>query len=210
MREPGNNNTTFQDLFDKFEFNGATVAAFYAMLLDNLKIDYKIYLGSIPYVKAFYGGKAVDFYPKSYPESDYAYIYSSKGSFYNYLKISKTHITEQGKKDNVEELFKRYFYDTAAINLKQLAALFYMNRGMEFFWKKNYTEAYRQMEKAYFLYPCHRVRWFTGISLGAIVTKGKLSEEEKIPYLERGVELGAVYNPDEFPELKPAASSKHP
>jgi len=63
------------------------------------------------------------------------------------------------------------------IDKKQLAGILYYNAGVDASSKENFEEAYKDFEKAYFLYPSQKLRYFVMASLAGLVLEDKMKED---------------------------------
>lgn len=203
---------TFQDVFEKGEYTHNTATAFFVWLFDQLKLEYSIRGDSVTYAKVKAGKNTVDFafpVPKDVTQSvagvgvgsvmvgvgTYYHAFINyrefKKPFTKYLSATKAYSSEGGK--NVkEEVFNQFYYDTTSLNRNQLAGLLYWQLSIAGERKKDLTEAYKNCEKAYYLYPCHRTKFHLIGVLNKMIAKeseGKETDRSGANY-QRLMQLG--------------------
>ncbi|HEX8516757.1 MAG TPA: hypothetical protein VF868_11195 [Bacteroidia bacterium] len=69
--------------------------------------------------------------------------------------VSKSELDEQG----YDQLFEKSFYADEKINFQQLVGLQYYNSAVEYFNAKDFKNTLSQIQKAYVLYPCERIKF---------------------------------------------------
>jgi hypothetical protein len=171
-------NPGFGELFSTGNYNCATATALYTLLLDKTSIAYNIretpqhvYIVAAPetynliFETTAPGAKFLDLNEKS------------KNQFLEYLYNNKIISKGEWTSGDKNELFKKFFFNDSVINKRQLAGLLYYNAGVDAIGKENFNEGYKNFEKAYFLYPCQKIRYFVIISLASLLVEDKMKND---------------------------------
>jgi hypothetical protein len=185
-------NPVFSQIFDNGNYNCATASALYAVLLNKLNVEYSI------------REKPTHVYIVAAPSS-YNIVYETtapgamvfqlndkvKTEYLDYLYKNKMIGREEWESSDKDALFEKYFYGDNAINLQQLCGLLYYNLGIEAAQKEDYAATYKNFEKAYFLHPGARMKYFVSMSLASYLYKAeRLKEEEKLAAINRYIQIG--------------------
>jgi tetratricopeptide (TPR) repeat protein len=97
---------------------------------------------------------------------------------------------EEWENGDRKALFEKYFYGDEVIDLQQMCGLLYYNLGIEAWQNEDYTTAYKNFEKAYFLHPGSRMKYFVSTSLALHLYKANLNEDEKLTAISRYMQVG--------------------
>ncbi len=183
-------NPRFSQMFEDGGFNCATATALYALLLDQFSIQYHI--RETPdhvYIIADPEKNNVVFETTAPGASFYTISEKDKTKFVEYLYNNKIISKEQWITGDKKQLFDRYYYSDEVIDKRKLAGLLYYNLGIAAFNNENQEEAYKNFEKAYFLYPSARIKYFVSVCLVNVLLKNNMSENEHAyPYYLRLIE----------------------
>ncbi len=180
-------NPSFGELFNSGNYNCATATALYALLLDKLGVKYSIrqtpthvYLVAEPetlhviFETTAPGSRPVEINDKS------------KTQFINYLYKNKLISKEEYFSGDKNEVFQKHFYGDDVIDKKNMAGILYYNAGIKAISEDDHREAYKDFEKASYLYPDKKMTYLTVVCLGKIITeKGMLEDEKVYPYFLR-------------------------
>jgi len=184
-------NPSFGQLFIDGNYNCATATALYALLLDKLKINYSIRQTPVHvYIVAEPATLNILFETTAPGSKPVEITEKSKAAYVTYLYNNKLISKEEYNSDDKNELFEKHFYSDELIDKKKLAGLLYYNRGVEAMTEEHYNEAYKNFEKASFLYPDKKITYFTFLCLANIILdKGMAENEDALPYFIRFSEL---------------------
>lgn len=144
----------FNQLFDKGEYNCVSATALYAIVLGEFNIDYEIretpthiYLVADPK----YTNVLIE---STLPQNGtIEFDYKTKKAYVEYLVTNKIISAEEFESTPVDKLFEKHYDQNKIIDLNELAALLYYNKGIAFFNKKDYSEASYSFKKANMIYP---------------------------------------------------------
>lgn len=147
----------FHEIIYNGVYNCVTATALYAIMLDRLDIPYNIketprhvYLIAFPKREQILMESTDPAQGYVYHNDDY------KSMFVQNLRKSKLISEQEFKSQDINELFKKYYYVDKDINLQQLISIHYSNNANTYFEKENIREFQEQIKKASFLYPCPR------------------------------------------------------
>src|SRR5688572_33328749 len=97
---------------------------------------------------------------------------------------------DEWKSTDRNALFEKYFYTQGSISKQQLAGLLYYNQGVAAAGNEDYQEAYRNFEKAWFLYPVEKLKYYISYSLANLILKdGSIDDEKAYPVYLRFAEV---------------------
>lgn len=185
-------NPVFSQIFANGSYNCATASALYAILLNKLNIEYSIReKPTHVYIVAAPSSHNIIFETTAPGAMVMQLNENAKTKFLEYLHDNKLVGKEEWESSDRNALFDKYFYDDEAIDLQQLCGLLYYNLGIEAAQKDDYATAYKNFEKAYFLHPGSRMKYFVSGMLAAWLYKAvNLTEEEKISGYNRYMQVG--------------------
>lgn len=148
----------FPHLFVNGTFNCLTASAYYGFLMDSLGIPYD-------FVETFN-----HVHPVAYPEGEQIKIETTdrisgiryydeelKKQFVEYLLQAGKISRDVYYANSIEDLFNEYFLPQTKVGLQELAGLHYMNDALYMFDVDDFTLAFEQIKKAYFIYPSERI-----------------------------------------------------
>ena len=185
-------NPAFAQIFSNGNYNCATASALYAVLLNKLNVEYSIReMPTHVFIVAAPSTYNVVYETTAPGAMIYQLNENVKKTYLEYLQKNKLIGQEELESGDRNALFEKYFYGNNAINLQQLCGLLYYNRGIEAVQQEDYVTAYKNFEKAYFLHPGLRMKYFVSTSLALNLYKAtNLSEDEKITTLSRYMQVG--------------------
>ncbi|MBO9571399.1 MAG: hypothetical protein J7497_04220 [Chitinophagaceae bacterium] len=189
-------NPVFPQLFENGQYNCATASALYALLLDKLSVQYNIReTPTHVYIVAAPATYNLVFETTAPGTMIYSFNDKMKSQYIEYLANNKIITKEEINSTDKNELFEKHFYNSKPIELRQLSGLLYYNMAIAALDEKKYAEAYKNLEKAYFLYPETKIKYLLEMSLGAVLTdKDKITEQDKLPYLQRFLQVASQEN----------------
>ncbi|NII25049.1 hypothetical protein HB364_08165 [Pseudoflavitalea sp. X16] len=189
-------NPAFSEIFDNGKYNCATASALYALLLGKLAIEYDIHeTPDHVYIVAAPTSHNVIFETTAPGATAWQLNDKSRQQFVEYLYNNKIISKEEWTNGNQDELFKKHFYNDKAIGLRELTGLLYYNMGVAATQEENYEKAYRYFERAYFLYPDKKIKYFISITLASFILKSEENgeaEEKVFPGYIRYMQVGNV------------------
>ena len=150
--------TLFPHLFVNGTFNCLTASAYYGFLMDSLGITYE------------FKETTNHVHPVAFP-SDFQikiettdrisgieyYDDKLKSKFVDYLLESSIIDQNEFLAKSTEQLFFEYFFPESSIGMRELAGLHYMNDALYNFYVSETDKAFKQIKKAYYLYPSDRM-----------------------------------------------------
>lgn len=184
-------NPAFGQIFQNGNYNCATASALYAFLLDKFAISYAIReTPTHVYIVAAPETNNVMFETTTPGAQIMTFNDKVKTQFVDYLYENKMISKDEYSGGDKSELFNKYFYSDKPIGIKELCGLLYYNKGIEAMQAEKYLDAYRHLEKSYFLYPEEKLKYFLTLSLTMVVYKeDQLTDDEKLPYYFRYIQL---------------------
>jgi len=185
-------NPFFAQIFVNGNYNCATASALYAILLNKLNIEYSIREKPTHVYIVVAPSSQNIVYETTAPGAMVMQLNeSAKSKYLEYLHDNKLIGKEEWESSDKNALFEKYFYGDNEINLQQLCGLLYYNLGIEAVQKEDYENAYKNFEKAYFLHPGSRMKYFVSMTLATHLYKAvNLSEEEKLTAMNRYMQVG--------------------
>lgn len=189
-------NPAFNEIFVNGNYNCVTASVLYALLLERLAVEYNIReTPTHVYIVAAPASHNVVFETTTPGITVYSLNEKAKTQYLEYLASNKIISREDLASGNKNELFDKHFYNDKPIAIRELAGLMYYNLGVAGLDAGDYRSAYRNFEKAYFLYPGTKLKYILGISVASILfNTDKISKEEKLPFLTRYLEIGSKEN----------------
>jgi hypothetical protein len=172
-------NPTFSQLFVNGDYNCATATALYALMLEKLSIDYNI--RETPqhvYIIAAPQTHNIIFETTAPGARFYQFTDKGKAEYVEYLYNNKMISKEEWANGDKNEIFNKHFYTDELIDKRKLAGLLYYNLGVEATNKEDYKEAYKNFEKAYFLYPDKKIKYFVSVTLASVLFEKTIMENE--------------------------------
>jgi tetratricopeptide (TPR) repeat protein len=150
--------TLFPDIFSDGVFNCLTASACYGFLFSNLDVDFEFKESSNHVHPVAFPATLHIKVETTDPINGFKYFEPKlKVQFVNYLLNAKIISKEEANQSSIENIFNKYYFPESSIGLKELAGLQYMNDALFNFSLDNFNYAFRQIQKAYFLYPSDRV-----------------------------------------------------
>lgn len=188
-------NPMFSQVFADGGYNCATATALYAVLLEKLSINYNI--SETPdhvYIIADPQNNHVIFETTTPGSVVYTINEKEKIKFVEYLYNNKLISKEDWLTKDKKLLFEQHYYSDEPIDKRKLAGLLYYNLAVDNIASENYKAAYKNLEKANFLYPSARIQYFLSVCLVNTLLKDGMQENEAaLPYYLRLLE---VFNKD--------------
>lgn len=184
-------NPLFKEIFENGNYNCVTASAIYALLLQQFSVSYDIReTPTHVYIVANPGASNVILETTAPGMKTMQFTEAGKTKFLEYLVNNKLITAAEATGPEKEQLFEKYFFGDEKIDLKQLGGLLYYNIGVEAGQKEDYLKGYKNLEKAYMLYPSKKIAYLTANMLGAYLAGKDLADEEKRwPYYLRLLEL---------------------
>jgi tetratricopeptide (TPR) repeat protein len=178
--------TQFSDIFRNGVYNCVTASAYYALLLKEIDIPYKIretpqhiYLVANP-------GSSEILFESTNPQNGYtSFDLRFKESYVNSLHDSKLISDEEIRAFGVEKLFLKYYFQDSVISLRQLGGIHYYNDGIYLMNKKRYRQAVKSFEKSYFLYPGKRTEFALFNAYASVLNATDYSDFGDLDYFSR-------------------------
>jgi hypothetical protein len=149
----------FEEIFYNGYYNCVSATALYALAFEELKIPYSIkeepthvYIVAYPY------GERIILETTSPLGGYYSLSDDFKQNYIRKLKDQKLISAQEYATQDVKILFDKYYFGAdTEVSLQQLAGLQYLNDALYKADDKKPEESFRQLEKAYLLYPSERI-----------------------------------------------------
>lgn len=150
----------FNNIFENGTYNCVTASALYALIFDAFDINYSIKeTPSHVYLIADTSGQQT-LIESTLPGSGVVtYNDKFKREFVEYLNTQKIISDDEFKTSTTQQLFKRYYTKDKSINLYQLAAIQYYNKGVFLMLDQKYSGAIIPLKKAASIYPSTNVNY---------------------------------------------------
>ena len=166
------NNARFEFLLDAGEYNCLTASALYAMAFQRFNMPYQLRSTTDHVYVIVNPGPGETIIETTDPQNGvYQYSDQYKKAYIERQVKTKMISKDEYNANNVDFLFKKYFYTSDTIDLKQLAGYHYYNNAVDLLGKENYTEASNQLMKAYLLNRSAKVEYLLIIALSAQLEK---------------------------------------
>jgi tetratricopeptide (TPR) repeat protein len=174
----------FPDIFSTGYFNCLTASAYYGFIFSNLGIDFE-FKETMNHVHpvAFPGSLQIKVETTD-PINGFQYFDNKlKLQFVSYLINSKTISKEDAQDIPLDSIFNKYYFPESSIGMKELAGLQYLNDAFFKYGNGDFESAFKQIQKAYFLYSDKRVSTLMLFLLSECINKQDYKEVEDISFL---------------------------
>ncbi len=158
----------FKDLFKHGQYNCVTASALYALLMEHYQIDYQIketpnhvYLIAEPLRSNILLESTNPRNGLQVMSDDY------KRKYINYLAANKIISEDEVESESLHNLFEEHHNKDVTIDIYQLAALQYYNKGVFLLKAKKTDAAIKNLEKANLIYPSNGVRFMLNLAIGS-------------------------------------------
>jgi tetratricopeptide (TPR) repeat protein len=207
----------FTDIFESGNYNCVTASALYAMIFEDLGINYVIKETPVHvYLIAEPEGNEILVETTMPNKGILVFDERFKKNYVDYLHNSKFISDSEYNSGSTDKLFNTHYSKDKAIDLFQLAALQYYNQGIFQFQEKKYSLSAISLEKASLLYPSPNILFSLNVArinvfaehLSAKTYDGKLlakflnsnagnqeSQQIAIDYFKSGTEELALNHP---------------
>lgn len=170
-------NIYFSQIFNNGEYNCVSASALYALLLDDYSINYQIketpthvYLVADPL-----GDPTL--IESTLPKNGILYFDEAfKKDFIQYLQKNKLISQKEYESKSLNELFDEYYNNDKNINIYELAALQYYNKGVFYIQDEDYYNAQKNFKKAYTIYPSTTIQYMYSATLGELLNQQVLEK----------------------------------
>jgi tetratricopeptide (TPR) repeat protein len=174
----------FPVIFSTGSFNCLTASALYGFVFQYLGIDFEF--------KESYNHVHPVAFPKTLqikvettdPVNGFQYFDTKlKVQFVNYLLNSKTISKEEARNSSLDEIFNKYYFPEASIGMKELAGSQYLNDAFYNFAQEEFEFAFKQSQKAYYLYPSAKISTIMLFVLSGCIDKADYTNVEDAAFL---------------------------
>jgi len=174
----------FNHIFETGAYNCVSASALYAVMFEALGMPYAIKeTPTHVYLVAYPSTYAIRVETTDPVFGYYQFSEQYKSKYITNLKQQKLISEEEFNAANTEELFNRYYFNDTTITLSQLVALQYVNDALFKMEKKEFKEAYRQLEKAYLFYPSPRVSYTLIFAAANVLAENEFNDVSNADYL---------------------------
>ena len=155
-----NEKSFFNNIFENGNYNCVTASAFYALMFDEFNINYSIketpthiYIiadtsGLQTLIESTLPGTGVVNYNEKF-----------KNDFVAYLNKNKIISDIEFENSTTDEFFREYYSKDKSINLMELAAIQYYNKGIFLMMDEKFSGAASYLRKALAIYPSNSIRY---------------------------------------------------
>jgi tetratricopeptide (TPR) repeat protein len=148
----------FRDIFSTGNFNCLTASAYYGFMFTNLGIGFEFRESSNHVHPVAFPNTLQIKVETTDPVFGFQYFDTKiKAQFVNYLLSSKVISKEEVAASSIDLIFNKYYFPESSIGMRELAGLQYLNDALNNFGQDNFTYAFDQIQKAYFLYPSDKI-----------------------------------------------------
>ncbi len=157
----------FNDAFRTGEYNCVTASAVICLILDHYGVKYEVketpthvYIIADP----DYNKVKIE---TTLPQHGVAvYDEKYKKDYVNYLLSNKIISEKEYNQHSTDYLFNEHYDQNKSIDIYQLAAIQYYNKGISLYNESKFRESQKNFEKAYLIYPSETIKFFLFASLG--------------------------------------------
>jgi tetratricopeptide (TPR) repeat protein len=158
----------FEEIFYNGYYNCVSATALYALAFEELKIPYSIKEEPTHvYIVAYPNGERIILETTSPLGGYYSLSDDFKQNYIRKLKDQKLISAQEYATQDGKLLFDKYYFgQNTEVSLQQLAGIQYLNDAIYKADDKKPDESFRQLEKAYLLYPSERIAnllFYTGL-----------------------------------------------
>jgi tetratricopeptide (TPR) repeat protein len=174
----------FPEIISAGNYNCLTSSAYYGFLFTNLGISFEFRESSSHVHPVAFPGSLQIKVETTDPVFGFQYFDSKlKIQFVSYLISSKIISKEEAGSSTVDNIFYKYYFPATSIGMKELAGLQYLNDALYNYAKDNFVYAFRQIQKAYFLYPSDRIATVMLFLLSRCLTETEYKTIEDASFL---------------------------
>lgn len=185
---------TFSSLFRRGQYNCVSATALYALALDELGIAYAIReTPTHVYLVAYPRTERILLESTDPAGGYYAFDDKFKSEFVSQLRKRKLISEQEFSSLGVNALFDKHYFADEDISKQQLVGLQYCNDALYSMEEERYEHAYRQLEKAYRLYPSEKIAY---LLQGAIAHRLAEIELSSPQYGKAFVQAARFHHPD--------------
>jgi tetratricopeptide (TPR) repeat protein len=181
--------TYFNEIFINGNYNCVTASALYAIILDQLSINYSLKM-TPDHVYLIADTNNTKFQIETTLPSHGVWVYDdkTKRNYVKYLIDNKLISTEEYNSQTVDALFTKYYTTDKSIKLRELCGIQYYNKSVFLARDNKYRVALRDIEKAELLFPDNQIKYLKFSILSNILD----DQNEKKDY--EGKYLGKFMN----------------
>jgi len=144
----------FNDLFRFGSYNYFTVTAIYLLILDQLRIPYKIHeLPTHLYLVAYPDDLDIRFETTVPGHQFFMFDHDTRSNFVDFIHRQGVIDDSIYKNTSIKVLFQQYYFADYGLSMREMVSLFYLNSAVDFLVKELTHDSYSQLEKAFILHP---------------------------------------------------------
>ncbi|WP_420582373.1 hypothetical protein [Reichenbachiella sp.] len=197
----------FNEVFTDGTYNCVSGCAIYALVFDELGIDYSI-KETPTHVYIVLESDGNQYLIETTDPSGRFNKFSKnfKSHFIKQLQAAKLIDEQEYRSTDVEDLFEKYYFTDVSLSLKELIGVQYWNDGIYKFQEEAYQEAANSFKKCYLLYPNEKVKDMLLATLGVLASKTNYQNLEDVALISglsrySESEIGDVELKNEFLRL---------
>ncbi len=180
----------FSEIFETGHYNCVSATALYAMILDELGIEYiiketptHVYLIADPTETSY-------LFESTLPATGaIQFNYKYQKAFVDYLHDNKVISDEEFRKYDTNWLFMEYYSKDVTIDIRELAAIQYYNDGVFEANEENFREAYCSLAKARVLYPSNTINYMLNFAVSNLLDQEYNTSDPNPEHLSDYLEL---------------------
>jgi len=176
--------TLFPEILSKGDFNCLTASAYYGLVFSRLGIEFE-FIANSNHVHPVAFPRTLQIKVET-TDPLYGFQYFDdklKSQFVNYLLTSKVINRDDLTNASNEDIFNKYYFPSSGIGLKELAGLQYLNDAFYNFSRENFSHAFKQSLKSYYLYPSDQASTVILFLLSRCISETDYKTVEDVSYL---------------------------
>jgi tetratricopeptide (TPR) repeat protein len=180
----------FDDLFNRGEYNYFTAAAVYSFILERLNIPCEISeTSSQIYLVAWPEGEKIRLDPSGQGNQFFMFDHETRTSFVEFLYNQGYIDRITYKNTNTRDLFQQYYFTDNGLRLRELIGMLYLNSSVILTMVNQMSDAYAQLEKAFILYPSYKTQFMLLAQLNTHLLERDYRNPLYLGYLIKAIRL---------------------
>jgi hypothetical protein len=182
--------SSFSDLFSKGNFNYFTAASVYAIILDQLQIPYEIHeISTGVSILAYPDDEQITIEIDGPGSPFFRFEHGTRSNFVEFLRESNAIDEATFALVNSRSLFERYYFTDYGLSIREMIGMLYLNSAIDYLNRSEPANAYAQFEKAFILYPCHKIQYLLMIELNSFLAVMDYYNLQDLGYLIKASRL---------------------
>ena len=176
--------SSFSDLFSKGNYNYFTAASVYALILDQVDIPNNIREVSTGIsILAYPDDEQITIEIDGPGSPFFKFAHDTRSNFVEFLRESNAVDDATFAMVNSRSLFERYYFADYGLSIREMIGMQYLKSAIDYLKKSEPANAYTQFEKAFILYPCHKIQYLLMTQLNSFLTAMDYYKLQDLGYL---------------------------